>query len=97
MIDITDAFKEPIPLPERKLWQSVLLEAFVNATAGDKHSIEYLSRPTEDLSQVCDMAGIKMDSVIKGIRKKINPKWLKNIRQSEKCKKKRKPYNYNGL
>jgi hypothetical protein len=92
MIDITDAFKKSPTSPEVWLWQSVLHQAFVEALAGNKGAVEYLQKPTRDLAWVCDMAGIKMDSVIAAAKRNINRRWFRHLTQSEKCRKKRNPY-----
>lgn len=71
-------------MPERELWQSVLLRAVEDAlseppkgsaNAKRRHEIldarTYLTRPSKDLSHVCSLAGVDMEALIDRMRKRI--------------------------
>jgi DNA-binding phage protein len=58
--------------PEERMWAAVLHRAFKDMTAHKpetrESAIGYLTKSSKGLSEVCEMAGVNMDSVIKAAR-----------------------------
>ncbi|MCB5409154.1 hypothetical protein [Pseudogemmobacter faecipullorum] len=71
-------------MSERDLWQEVLLCAINDAlnapttSAGESRRIrqaqearDYLTTPSDDLAEVCSLAGIEMDALLERMRKRL--------------------------